>query len=85
MIPVNVSLDEETHKLAKAKGRKFSAWVRDQLRSERNKREAWKKESTWYLCQACNKSSQWPATEKYPLCRNKNCTSTKNELVVIEE
>lgn len=33
-----ITLDEETSKLA-AKKTNFSQWVRDQLRSERNKRE----------------------------------------------
>ena len=36
MTPVNVSLDAETYRLAKNKSN-FSDWVRDQLRSERNK------------------------------------------------
>lgn len=35
MQPITISLDKETHKLAKDKTN-FSAWVRGQLRSERN-------------------------------------------------
>lgn len=37
MHPITISLDTETHKLAKDKTN-FSAWVRGQLRSERNQR-----------------------------------------------
>ena len=36
-----ISLDKETAELAKTKTN-FSGWVRDQLRSERNKREQYK-------------------------------------------
>ena len=36
MRPINVTLDSVTWELAKQKTN-FSAWVRDQLRSERNK------------------------------------------------
>jgi hypothetical protein len=36
-----ISLDKETAELA-AKKSNFSGWVRDQLRSERNKKEAYK-------------------------------------------
>jgi len=42
MRPINVSLDSVTWEYAKEKPN-FSQWVRDQLRSERNKREAAKK------------------------------------------
>jgi hypothetical protein len=38
MRPINVTLDSVTWELAKQKTN-FSAWVRSQLRSERNKRE----------------------------------------------
>ena len=37
MQPITISLDAETHKLAKEKTN-FSSWVRDKLRSERNQR-----------------------------------------------
>lgn len=39
MRPINVSLDSVTWELAKQKPN-FSQWVRDQLRSEDNKRKA---------------------------------------------
>lgn len=39
MRPINVSLDSVTWELAKQKSN-FSQWVRDQLRSEDNKRKA---------------------------------------------
>jgi hypothetical protein len=35
MLPITISLDAKTHKLAKEKTN-FSSWVRDKLRSERN-------------------------------------------------
>lgn len=35
MQPITISLDAETHRLAKEKTN-FSSWVRDKLRSERN-------------------------------------------------
>lgn len=38
MRPINVTLDATTWELAKQKTN-FSAWVRNQLRSERNRRE----------------------------------------------
>ena len=38
MRPINVSLDATTWELAKRKSN-FSQWVRDKLRSERNKKE----------------------------------------------
>ena len=39
MRPINVTLDSVTWEYAKEKSN-FSAWVRGQLRSERNKRDA---------------------------------------------
>ena len=74
MRPLNVSLDDETYALAKSKPN-FSAWVRDALRSERNKREEWKKESKWWYCNSCNKSSLWPAKmqKNEVWCKNKAC------------
>ena len=47
MRPINVTLDATTWELAKQKSN-FSAWVRSQLRSERNQRE----QSTRY-CTYC--------------------------------
>ena len=86
MRPLNVSLDDETWALAKAKPN-FSAWVRDALRSERNKKEAWKKESKWWYCELCNKSSMWPAhmEKKDVFCKNKHCYSHDLELIGEEE
>jgi len=80
--PLNVSLDDETYALAKAKPN-FSAWVRDALRSERNKKEEWKKESKWWFCHKCNKSSMWPAhmTQKEIFCKNRICGHYDLELV----
>jgi len=49
MRPINVSLDATTWELAKKKSN-FSQWVRDQLRSERNKFETQTK-----YCRYCNK------------------------------
>lgn len=50
MRPINVSLDATTWELAKKKPN-FSAWVRDQLRSERNQTET----RTRY-CRYCGKN-----------------------------
>ena len=83
MRPLNVSLCDETYKLAKQKSN-FSSWVRDQLRSERNKREAWKKESRWLRCTKCDSVSQWPSNEKYPLCRNKHCNGYGSDLIEVD-
>lgn len=49
MRPVNVTLDSVTWEYAKQKTN-FSAWVRNQLRSERNKREIHKIEETNKYC-----------------------------------
>jgi len=49
MRPITISLDEETWKEAKKKTN-FSSWVRDQLRSERNKRES----MVWKYCKGCD-------------------------------
>ena len=49
MRPINVTLDSVTWEYAKEKTN-FSAWVRAQLRSERNKREAYKIEETNKYC-----------------------------------
>lgn len=64
MRPLNVSLCDETYALAKQKAN-FSSWVRDQLRSERNQREAWKLDSEWWHCKKCTKVSQWAKGAKY--------------------
>ena len=82
MRPLNVSLDDETYALAKAKPN-FSAWVRDALRSERNKREEWKKESQWWFCHSCNKSSLWPVKMKKNevWCKNRACGGYDMELI----
>jgi len=86
MRPLNVSLDDETYALAKAKPN-FSAWVRDALRSERNKQEEWKRESNWWYCERCNKSSMWPShlTKKEVFCKNRMCGGYDLELIENEE
>ena len=64
MRPINVSLDATTWELAKKKPN-FSEWVRNQLRSERNKNELYKKESHW--CRACRGR---PAKPGMAYCRS---------------
>jgi hypothetical protein len=49
MRPINVTLDSVTWEYAKEKPN-FSAWVRAQLRSERNKRETYKIKETNREC-----------------------------------
>ena len=61
MRPINVSLDSVTWELAKAKPN-FSQWVRDQLRSERNKKET---KTMW--CRACRGR---PRKEGFAYCRD---------------
>lgn len=68
MRPITISLDATTWELAKKK-QNFSAWVRDQLRSERNKME-----KPWKWCYACDKSMQTTNN----CCVNKQC----NEFLV---
>ncbi len=72
MRPITISLDMEAWKLAKKKTN-FSAWVRDMLRSERNKEE-----TPWKYCYACDMSMQTIMN----CCPNKNC---KEYLVAILE
>ena len=57
MRPINVTLDSVTWELAKEKTN-FSAWVRDQLRSERNKMSVEK-----ILCTYCG--HKWPKKSFY--------------------
>ena len=64
MRPITISLDAETWKEAKKKTN-FSAWVRDMLRSERNKREL-----PWKYCSVCDKSMQTSMLS----CPNSKCT-----------
>ena len=48
MRPINVTLDSVTWELAKQKTN-FSEWVRNQLRSERNKSEQHKRLELWEM------------------------------------
>ena len=57
MRPITISLDATTWELAKKK-QNFSAWVRDQLRSERNKMGEDK-----ILCTYCH--HKWPRKSFY--------------------
>ena len=63
MRPINVSLDSVTWELAKKK-KNFSEWVRNQLRSERNKQEAAEKRRT----QTCNNGCGRPVFAHYDYC-----------------
>ena len=82
--PLNVSLCDTTWKLAKRKTN-FSAWVRDQLRSERNQQEAWKLDSKWWKCNKCEKISQWANGAKYIFCRNKHCNGDQQHMTVVDD
>ena len=64
MRPITISLDATTWELAKKK-QNFSAWVRDQLRSERNKREE-KPKHVWKECRPCD--VQFKATPNWVTC-----------------
>ena len=61
MRPITISLCSTTWELAKSKPN-FSAWVRDQLRSERNKKPI----HVWKECKPCN--VQFKATPNWDLC-----------------
>ena len=75
MRPINVSLDSVTWELAKKK-KNFSQWVRDQLRSERNKQETHVENYVQYKCNVCEGTTFWHMDEKYPFCRaTRNCKS----------
>jgi len=65
MRSINVSLDDTTWALAKEKTN-FSAWVRDQLRSERNKKT---RLEVWKYCKFCDKSMK----TLHKLCVNSRC------------
>ena len=73
MRPITISLDATTWELAKKKTN-FSAWVRDQLRSERNKGE-----TPYKYCYACNFSMQ----TKSSWCPRKQCSEYM--VAVLEE
>lgn len=64
MRPLNVSLCDETYRMAKEKSN-FSSWVRAKLREERNKRAM-----LWRYCSVCDKSMQ--THQKY--CVNRKCS-----------
>ena len=73
--PLNVSLCDETYKLAKQKGN-FSGWVRAKLREERNKRAI-----LWRYCTICDTSQQ--SHQKY--CMNRKCSKyLEHETEVLE-
>tara|TARA_R100001163_G_C5002726_1_gene151292 strand:- start:618 stop:845 length:228 start_codon:yes stop_codon:yes gene_type:complete len=59
-----ITLDAETWRLASEKSN-FSEWVRNQLRSERNKRQ-----KVWKYCNLCDTSMQ--TTQDY--CMNSKCS-----------
>ena len=67
MRPINVSLDAKTWEYAKEKTN-FSAWVRDQLRSERNKREYYKTQES-KLCRACKVNQAKPGMAYCKSCQ----------------
>jgi len=83
MRPINVSLDSVTWELAKKK-KNFSEWVRNQLRSERNKLEARPENYNQYKCNVCNGLTLWHVEEKYPFCRaTRGCKGFGENLVQV--
>ena len=83
MRPLNVSLDDETYKLAKKKTN-FSAWVCAQLRSEQLQKEAIYSDMINYECSKCGMVSKWPSDEKYVFCRNGRTCSGNSEMVKVD-
>ena len=63
-----MTLDSDTWELAKEKTN-FSEWVRDQLRSERNKRKEFEDKTPWKWCYACDTSQK----TNHMTCKNKHC------------
>ena len=63
-----INLDQETWEEA-IKKTNFSAWVRDQLRSERNKKQELEDKTPWKWCYACDKSQKTHSL----VCKYKNC------------
>ena len=86
MRPLNVSLDDETYKLAKKKSN-FSAWVRAQLRSEQLQKEAIYSDMIDYECSKCGMISKWASdeSEKYVFCRNSRTCSGNGEMVKVSK
>tara|TARA_B000000532_G_C18802237_1_gene377557 strand:+ start:103 stop:342 length:240 start_codon:yes stop_codon:yes gene_type:complete len=70
-----VLLDDETYRLA-GEISNFSEWVRNQLRSARNKRTA-----LWKYCHVCDSSMQ--TSQSY--CVNKKCTGYLMETLEVLE
>jgi len=64
MQPITISLDSQTHKLAKEKTN-FSQWVRDKLRAERNQQE----ELPWKYCITCDQTMR----TNHDLCPQSKC------------
>lgn len=84
MRPLNVSLDDETYRLAKKKSN-FSAWVRGKLREENRHREAIYHDMNDYRCLDCGSISKWPEDEKYKFCRNsRSCVGNGANLEMVE-
>ena len=78
MRPINVSLDATTWELAKKKSN-FSEWVRQQLRSERNKKQIMEDERPWKYCYSCDKRQKTNSLT----CMYRNCKDVT--IAVLEE
>ena len=72
-----ITLDPTSWDLAQKKTN-FSQWVRDQLRSERNKQVTHVENYVQYKCNRCQGITYWHKDEKYPFCRaTRDCNSDK--------
>ena len=78
MRPINVTLDATTWELAKEKSN-FSAWVRNQLRSERNKEQILEDKRPWKYCYSCDKRQKTNSLT----CMYRNCKDVT--IAVLEE
>lgn len=83
MRPITISLDATTWELAKGK-KNFSKWVRDQLRSERNKKEVFTRHLVHWKCLGCKETTPWPVDEKYPFCMNSRSCPGDSEMEMME-
>jgi len=81
MTPINVSLDDTTHEMAKAKTN-FSEWIRDKLHEEYNKLQQ-TLPKPWNYCPRCYHSNNSTLT-MCPQCPDPVIMVSHAELLILE-
>jgi len=81
MTPINVSLDDITHEMAKNKTN-FSEWIRDKLHEEYNKGQQ-TLPVPWKYCPKCMHSNNSPLT-MCPQCPNPVVMISHSELLQLK-